>query len=220
MSGVEVIGIIASASQLVRYLLEIIDYTQTVSVLIKSASCLFQQHRQHLENLVSTVEDIRRIPCLQTSLIETHLETLLSRTASLRHTLKPFSRVSQQTALGKICTAIQARKAEGQILKDLNILERDKSNLILCITSSYGNILHGIQERTNPDLVVTKNNMSDKPTKEAIDKDREGGRLRTVHVPANYGAHRQNSGSSTFKSFGTFLYLKPALTFLKVILRS
>ncbi|KAG6997464.1 hypothetical protein G7Y79_00040g076290 [Physcia stellaris] len=162
MSGIEVIGVIASASQLVRYVLDIIDYTKTVSVLIKSSSCPFQHHRQHLENLVLAVETIRRTPILQTSLIETHLQTLLSRTASLRNTLKPFTRVARQTALGKIWTAIQAHKAEGQILKDLNILERDKSNLVLCITSSYGNILHDIEERTNPDLVVTKNNMAPK----------------------------------------------------------
>ena len=219
MSGIEVIGVIASASQLVRYVLDIIDYTKTVSVLIKCSSYPFQQHKQHLENLVSAVETIRQTPILQTSLIETHLQTLSRTAASLCDTLKPFSRVSQQTALGKIWTAIQAHKAEGQILKDLNILERDKSNLLLCITSSYGPILHGIQERSNSNLVIVKDTMPQKAAKAAMDVDHSDQKKSSDFVPVNDSTPHHNSGYGTFNPLVPSYTSNHALTYRKVVIR-
>ena len=217
MSGIEVIGVIASASQLVRYVLDIIDYTKTLSVLIKSSSCPFQHHRQHLENLVSAVETIRRTPILQTNLIKTHLQTLLNRTASLHDTLKPFSRVSQQTALGKVWTAIQAHKAEAHILKDLNILERDKSNLLLCITTSYGPILHGIQEKSNSDLVVVKDTMPENAAGTVTAKNCVDQQSGSDIVPVANSTPEQNSESSTFIPIVTYFTSKHALTYRKVV---
>lgn len=160
MSGLEVIGIIASASQLVRYVLEIIDYTGNISTLVKGTSCPFQQHKEHLETLVTAVQTIRQTPLLQTRLIKSHLDSLLDRTEVLRSHLERYTVVVPRRSLSRIWTALLAHKAEGQILKDLATLEREKSNLLLCITSSYGFILHEIKESTDSGLVATKDSMS------------------------------------------------------------
>ena len=160
MSGFEVLGVVASASQLIRYTCEIIDYTRSVFAYMKGKSCQFQQHREHLEALVSAVEVIRQTPLLQTRLIRDHLAVLLGRTEILRTALRLYTTVDPPQKLFRVFwTALRAPTVAGQILKDLAILERDKSNLLLCITSSYGIVLHEIREKTNSGLVAVKDNM-------------------------------------------------------------
>ena len=156
MSGLEVIGVVASASQLVRYILEIIDYTRTIWAFIKGASCPFQQHREHLESLISVIGTIRQTPFLQTRTVQTHLKALLNRTETLCATLRRYSTDLTRSTIGKIWTALQAHKAEAQILKDLASLERHKSSLLLCITSSHGLVLHQLKAKMDSDLVIVK----------------------------------------------------------------
>ena len=143
MSGFEVIGVIASASQLVHYVLEIIDYTRKRP---------FDEYSDHLEALVSAVKVVTRTPSLQTQPIKDFLDILLRRTEILKATLELYSVNLSRKFYGKLWTALCAHRAESQILKDLATLERDKSNLLLCITSSNGAVLYGIQGRTTPNL--------------------------------------------------------------------
>ncbi|KAL8789035.1 MAG: hypothetical protein Q9195_007001 [Heterodermia aff. obscurata] len=156
MSGLEVIGVVASASQLMRYLFEIIDYTQSVRTFIRGASCPFQQHREHLESLISVVNSIRQAPLLQTSIIEKHLKALLNRSETLCATLRRYSLDLARSPVNKFWTALQARRAEAQILKDLASLERQKSNLLLYITTSHGIVLHAMIEKRDLSLVINK----------------------------------------------------------------
>ena len=64
MSSLEVIGLIASASQLIRYTGDIIDYTRSIFVFLKGSTRRFGQRREHLEALISAVEVIRQTPSL------------------------------------------------------------------------------------------------------------------------------------------------------------
>ena len=153
MSGLEVIGVVASASQLVRYLLEIIDYTKRIWTLTKGVSCPFQQHRENLESLISAVETIRQTSFLQTHIIESHLKALLDRTQIVRATLRRYSS-DTRNSVRKIWAALTAHKAETQVLKDLASIERDKSNLLLHITSSYANVLYEIKVKMNSDAIA------------------------------------------------------------------
>lgn len=159
MSGPEVIGVVASASQLVQYVVEIIDYTVKVSQFFKRLPCPFQQHKDHLETLILTVSTIGQTPFLQTHLIKAHLEALLNRTEILCSTLRDYTTVIPQNSLSKIWAALRAYRAEGQILRDLASLERDKSNLLLCLTSSYGIVLHNIKEQTMPTPAASRDTM-------------------------------------------------------------
>ena len=150
MSGLEVIGVVASTSQLVRYILEIIDYTQTIWIFIKGASCPFQQYQEHLESLISAIRTIRQTPSLQKPVIEHHLKALLKRTETLCATLKRYSTDLPRSPVRKFWMAFKAGKTEVQILKDLDSLERQKSNLLLCISSLYGITLDQIKKKWTP----------------------------------------------------------------------
>lgn len=139
MSGFEVIGVAASASQIIHYTAEIIDYIRSIFDFVTGTSCQFEQHREHLEALISTVNTIYQIPLLQTSLVRDHLEVLLGHTKTLGVVLRRYTVDLPPKSFRRIWTALFIHKAEGHILRGLASLERDKSNLLLCITSSYGN---------------------------------------------------------------------------------
>ena len=165
MSGLEVIGVVASASQLVRYILEIIDYTQTIWIFTKGASCPFQQHREHLESLISAIRTIRQTPSLQKPVIENHLKALLKITEPLCAALRRYSTDLPRSPVRKFLAALQAGKTEVQILKDLASLERQKSNLSLCISSLHGIALHQIKEKMDSGFVIVpKDTPEDNPT--------------------------------------------------------
>ncbi len=157
MSGFEVIGLIASASQLIRYTGEIIDYTRSIFIFLKGSTRRFSQHREHLEALILAVEAIRQTPLLQTQLIQHHLGVLLRRTENLRAVLRRYTIDLPQKLLKRFRAALSAQKAQEQILKDLSALERDKSNLLLCITSSYGVTLEKIKRTMDSKLMAPKN---------------------------------------------------------------
>ena len=150
MSGLEVIGVVASASQLVRYISEIIHYTQSIWTFIKGASCQFQQYTEDLESLISVVRIIRQTPSLQTHTIEHHLAALLNKTEALSATLRRYSGNPIRSPVSKVLTALQAPKAEAQILKDLDSLERRTIGLLLCIE------VHKMGDKVGPDLVIAK----------------------------------------------------------------
>ena len=164
MSGIEVVGAIASSSQLVRYLIEIIEYTRSISNHIKESSCPFQQYRRNLESLLSTVTAIVNTPYLQTDSVRDHLDTLEARAKSLKTTLQRYPTALPQKAVKRFWTALLAQRSEAQIVRDFTALERDKSNLLLCITTSFGGVLHDINKRTNSDLMATQNNIHRKVT--------------------------------------------------------
>ena len=158
MSGIEVIGLVASASQLIRYTGDIIDYTRSIFIFLKGSTRRFGQHREHLEALILTVVVIRQTPSLQTQLIRHHLGVLLRRTENLRAVLRRYTIGVPQKLLKRFRVALSAHKAQEQILDDLSALERDKSNLLLCITSSYGVTLEEIKRKTNSRLMAPKMN--------------------------------------------------------------
>ena len=156
MSGIEVIGLIASATQLIRYTGDIIDYTQSIFIFLKGSTRRFGQHREHLEALISAVEVIRQTPSLQTQLIRHLVEVLLRRTENIRAVLRRYTIDFSQKLLKRFRTALSAHKAQEQILEDLCALRRDKSSLLLGITSSYGVTLEEIKRKTNSELMAPK----------------------------------------------------------------
>ena len=159
MSGIEFIGAVASASQLARYTVNIITYAKDIIAFIKETSSQFQRHQETLESLISAVETIRQTPLLQTCSIRDHLALLSRRTEVLGVNLKRYTPDSQTKLYRRVWTALLAHKVEAQILQGLTDLERDKSNLILCITSFYGIVLHDIRLRTNLDFETDRKNL-------------------------------------------------------------
>ncbi len=175
MSGFEVIGVVASASQIIKYTAEIIDYIRSVFDFVTGTSCQFEQHREHLEALISTVKTIRQTPLLQTSLVRDHLEVLLRQSKTLGQVLRRYTVNLPRKSFRRIWTALFVHKAEGQILRGLASLERDKSNLLLCLTSSYGIVLHEIKERIDSNLMASKDDMS-------ANKQRGPGSLKILYT--------------------------------------
>lgn len=175
MSGFEVIGVVASASQIIKYTAEIIDYIRSVFDFVTGTSCQFEQHREHLEALILTVKTIRQTPLLQTSLVRDHLEVLLRQSKTLGQVLRRYTVNLPRKSFRRIWTALFVHKAEGQILRGLASLERDKSNLLLCLTSSYGIVLHEIKERIDSNLMASKDDMS-------ANKQRGPGSLKILYT--------------------------------------
>lgn len=138
---IAVIGVMASAGQLLAYSWVVGKSLKDFYERVKNASEKYQSQANQVRQLVFTAELIRETEALDTPLISSHLETILGVIRSLDATLKKALNESCSGSKRRYWTAIRASRREEKISRGFAVLEESKSNLVLCILGTYGNVL-------------------------------------------------------------------------------
>ncbi|RYP06739.1 hypothetical protein DL764_002991 [Monosporascus ibericus] len=136
MSGVETLGILAAASQIVAYTLEVVRAIQELRQHIKQLPAQIKCFTGQLDTLTNAVLDIQRDQHLQTGAVKTLLARIIEKVEDINDLLKQSSSKLRLRPIKKVVHIIAIKKLEKLINEKFLELEADKSNLILIITGS------------------------------------------------------------------------------------
>ena len=131
MSGLEVVGAVAAASQLIEQVLKIVQLFSK----FRDASESHSRHFVHIEQLIKIALLVKKNQPLHTAVMEFTLRQCLSRATRL---LKILSKICAASGDGKVMKwkkALARVTKEKEILVLLAELEREKSSLTLCIST-------------------------------------------------------------------------------------
>lgn len=150
MSGLEVVGAIASITQLGQYSARLIVCLRDLSKNLDRSAERFREHRNQVEELRKIVESLNNTEGIQSEALFYPVESLLKTADSIGTTLRkhfvsdpsnPFKKWKNRAK------AIQLSKAEATVLKGFDDLERQKSTLILAILGNFGGLIQRIDAR-------------------------------------------------------------------------
>ena len=133
MSGIEVVGILASTAQLITYILRISTYFEEICQKVRGAGQEFKKHNSQIQQLILIAKDIKRHPLLQTATIHSHVKALLGDAETLCTILDHIIAEYGRGLFRKFLWAIKSHK-ERDILIIIERLEREKTALALSIS--------------------------------------------------------------------------------------
>jgi len=158
MSGIEVIGLLASAAQLAFYTINISDLVSEIYHRVQNAPKRIQEHIQQIGQLISTARLIEKHELLQTDNINAHIISTLHQAKLLSATLdKVKGEYLQRSPLRRYWKLIKGG-TEREILANFERLEKEKSSLLLCISIVHTDLLGNI--RGNLDLSTDRSSVS------------------------------------------------------------
>jgi len=135
MSGLEVVGALAAASQLVEQSLQIIIYISDLYKRVRDAPESIRKQSIQVEQLIDITRLIEHNPPLQTVLVDSILENCLRITEELQEILARVSTTAGDGRVRKVWKALEGVTREKRILALLAKLEQEKSALVLCINA-------------------------------------------------------------------------------------
>ena len=144
MSGAEIVGILASASQLAVYSIKITNSIYEIYRRFQDAPRRIQQHVEHVTQLADTAQLIEQHRSLQTINIDRQIRTTLKQAKTLSAILDQVTSDYSNGSVRKYWKILKGKK-EKEILANLDQLEKDKSSLHLCISLVHTDLLGDIQ---------------------------------------------------------------------------
>lgn len=146
MSGIEIIGFMASASQLVIYSIKITTCVSEIWQRVQDAPLKVRQHLDQIRHLISTARLVEEHHLLQTAHVHTHIKATLEQAKSLSAILEQLTQDYSRGSIRRVWKILKATK-EKEILASFDRLEKEKSALLLCISVAQTDLLgQGIQK--------------------------------------------------------------------------
>lgn len=145
MSGVEVIGLLAGASQLALYALNISTSISEIYCRVQSAPKRIREHIVQIKQLTATARLIEKHESLQTENIYAHITSTLDQAKLLSDTLDYVKReYGSGTYLERYWKRLRGA-GEKKILTNFERLEKEKSALLLSISLVHTDLLEDIK---------------------------------------------------------------------------
>ena len=146
MSGIELVGLLASASQLVSYSIKITTSLSEIYQRVQDAPLKIKQHSDQIKQLIDTAEFVQQHPLLQTEQVHIHINATLEQAKSLFTVLERLSKDYTRGSIRRYWKILMANK-EKEILANFDRLEKEKSALVLSISVAQTDIIdRGIQK--------------------------------------------------------------------------
>ena len=146
MSGIEIVGFVASASQLVLYSIKITTSLSEIWQRVQDAPLKVRQHLDQIRHLISTARLVEEHHLLQTAHVHTHIKATLEQAKSLSAILEQLRKDYSRGSIRRVWKILKATK-EKEILASFDRLEKEKSALLLCISVAHTDLLgQGIQK--------------------------------------------------------------------------
>ena len=136
MSGVEVLGALASAAQLAYYVIQANSVIIEQVKRLRNASVKFQQHADTATQLIAFARVVQSNQWLQTESMAALLQAILGRAEDVRKLLPRVQHYDKTARLSFVTSywkAFQTLRKEERILAIFAGLEEQKSALVLCI---------------------------------------------------------------------------------------
>ena len=140
MSGLELLGLIASIAQLITTGVQVADAIKTISHRYRHGPLRAESHLRNIQHVVAAAKIVKESHTLHTELIHTHVCALLTHTEQLQNVLVAVSKAYQRSPFHRYWTAFRGGK-EKIIDRIFQSLEKEKTSLILLITGSSTSIL-------------------------------------------------------------------------------
>ena len=133
MSGIEILGLVASASQLALYSIKITTCLAEICKRVQDAPVRIRQHSDQIRQLQSTVQLVQQNHLLQTAHVYAHINATLEQAKTLSAILEQLTKDYSRGSIRKYWKILKASR-EKEILDIFDRLEKEKSALILCIS--------------------------------------------------------------------------------------
>lgn len=133
MAGIEVLGVLASISQLLEYGLKIANCISEAYGRIEGAQSRFQRYSSQLQQLTDLARLIQQNKDLHISVVHTQIISTVTQAKSLLYTIQTATTDYTQGSCNKRYWKATRGSKETQISLGFQELEQEKSSLILCI---------------------------------------------------------------------------------------
>lgn len=144
MSGIEIVGLLASASQLVVYSIKITTCLADICQRVKDAPLRIEQHSDQIRHLVSIARFVEEHHLLQTAHVQAQINATLEQAKTLLETLEQLTEDYSRGTIRKYWKILRGAK-EKEILANFDRLEKEKTALHLCIVLVHTDLLGNIQ---------------------------------------------------------------------------
>ena len=145
MSGIETLGLLASATQLAAYIIRISSSISEIYHRIQDAPKRIQEHTKQIRQLLDTAKLIQNHELLQREEINAHLDSTVGQARLLSETLAQVKGQYIDSRSLKRYWKILNGHRERDILSSFVRLEQEKSALLLCISLAHTDLLANIQ---------------------------------------------------------------------------
>jgi len=147
MSGMEILGALASAAQLAEFGIKITAVLFEILERLQEYPARLRAHIEQVRQLVETAELISKHPVLHNQEVQSHLKSTLLVASELQTALEQLAEKYFGKPAGRRFWKIVLKGAvqEKQIESRFESLERQKSALIFCITVVHAGALASIQ---------------------------------------------------------------------------
>ena len=157
----DVVGAIASATQLIHYAVKLTTILATIDQRMRDVSKRINLQHGQLSQLIDTAQLIKNNQLLQTPTICAHVNATLEEARDLSKVLERVDTARTNGLIRKCWIALDGRK-EREVLASLDRLEKQKTALVLCVITAHSNVLCDIHNG-----VKTLNNTLSGPLAEA-----------------------------------------------------
>ena len=144
MSGIELLGILASATQLADYSIRIASAISEIYKRVKNAPERIRQYSVQIDELSRTASLIGKHPQLQTDSVHAHLKSTLREAEHLFRVLERVQEVYTRKSVQRYWKSLQGWK-EKEIIATFDRLEQEKTALALSIAVIHTNLLCSIE---------------------------------------------------------------------------
>ncbi|KAE8441091.1 hypothetical protein EG329_005886 [Mollisiaceae sp. DMI_Dod_QoI] len=147
MSGVEALGVAASAIQLADFGLRISNTLLEVFDRLHEYPARLHSYVDEIKKLIETAHLVEENSGLQTPTVHAHIKTTLAAAIELQTTLERLAGGYSQKSRTYRCLQIVVKGAfeEKQLIARFESLERQKSDLIFCISVVHSDAIAEIQ---------------------------------------------------------------------------
>lgn len=142
MSGIEVLGVLAAASQLAEQGLKITGAIYDLYKKVRDAPESIRQQSVQVEQLIDIAKLIESNPSLQTDSISSILSSCTNEAKDVLKILQGVTPARETHKLEKRWKALAAVSMQKRILAHFAKLEQGKSTLALCIETIDRQVLH------------------------------------------------------------------------------
>ena len=156
MSGLEVLGVLASASQLTDYCVMIIASLHDIYRLAHGKSNRYRRQLEQVQQLIETAQLVKATETFHTPSIENQLDSILVEARRLQRILDGIVSESGRKSKKVYLKAVFNNYHEREMHKGFASLNDKKSTLTLCIVSTYGAFLLEIRNGTAEELPIVR----------------------------------------------------------------
>ena len=135
MSGLEIFGAVAAASQLVEAGSGIVSLISLLRAQVHDAPASFEKRLGQVQHLISIARLIESSPALQTDLIRALLESCRREATQIEALLRELTASIDDGKLKRYWKAVGDVKKEKRLSAICERLEECKSAIVLCIVS-------------------------------------------------------------------------------------